>query len=1768
MKKKIHIFSMLVLIIVLLSIMVQVNKIEAVQISSSYMDKLILPTESNYNYKDWQQTTIDYINYVLDENNIYDENGTSKKIARYSSASNVDAYFNESGNKVWSIPSYIGMGDDTRFGEGINVIGAVMSASLVGLDMTNYEVNGVKRNYVKGVVEYYQANNGENVVLNNGSGSRMGNTFWYEILPGVLFSIIAAQYPSETYLADIISEQARQWLKVVKGLGGASADFNHTAFNLQTMEAYDNGKWSEPDAAAGIAYILYTAYAMNKLENNNTYATNDEIEEFKTGAVWCMNFLERINYSPFYEVLTFLAPYLAARMNAELGTNYNVSKMLNWTLDGSSAVRSGWGMITDNWGSYYTSGLMGSLTDGEGYAFAMNTFDAMMGFAPMVKYDTRFASDISKWILCVSQSAQSYYPKNYKVEGQTNNYNGNLVYNGVNQSGKWIAQDSAEASFIAYEGLRKYQKSVVYENGNRTTKVNKNISPYASGDAFTYNWGGETDYGLYGSSHVGLFGATIKETNVKMILQTDLNALDTFNSSGDINFWMYYNPYNTKKVVNITLDNGTNKLYNTLTHKYLNLTKVSGNTVSFTIEAGETLVLAELKKDDEVKKEGMQYTVNGTFIAQDKGSITLTAKSENDTQLKNNDTVSGNIYANIEIDVPENTNVESITLTYAGTTLYEGLLPPTDKYQIDTTKLRNGSGTLIATLTLEGGYIEKSTLNLKILNVVKTPAIEYESLDEMVDIWNNETTKWQELYPKSDHTSKVSKINDEIKITVAANANYGFATSELFYMDFTRSPIIELEITNVSSLYAIKIYVEGMDEVTGEYVLRDTDQLGKLSIDILSEIQKENRSFNPDGVKLAAVKIIPTGGPNSTVTFKDLTIYHMYTTPNLVEPSTYTYGCEFNGSWMSLWSTNDENGGLNNPIFEYTKEGNVKLYAKDQKSAIASPYIETDLGQNPVIDVYPVQTEGYFIGIKFEGNTTLYILKDNISHTTKTQVEIMPILRKNYPDLDVSGIKNIQIILGTTANSTSEFTKVSTYYQLTSWGETIKNDKWLDFEKQTGVAGLGTLELDGSNRAVIKNNAEQAKETIIAGVSGKFIVNMDYNPILDITVRQATGSYRISITLFQNNKNYVITNWSNKYGRNPIKINLNDTLNYQIQGEVSIYLNIEVKGGQNTITVDNLTTYYETINPTFGNKYETEITSWNKDSMNSSYINLINGDVYIEENAENSKGIFTPIMDVKKNYNPFIKINLTELKESTTFYIKVTINNQTYDLFQTSQTGEYLIDIYNILKLDNNKDYQMIFEFGGEGEKFKLAIDYIEFRYRLSETKNIKLTEDNKLIWDNVPSATSYDIIVETNTQTEIFTTSIDTTELDLNAYNLETGIYRVYIISKADGYFNSNNATMAFKQGDIKSVQLDKVTNYKIDGLTIKFDEVENVTEYQYTIIDKDKNEQILNGTSTINQIDLAQTKLVAFNYTLKVKAIGDGVVYLDSEETTYSFYTNIQARYTAKSFVTMTSVNNAATATYDEKGFAKLEIPNNGNWGNITSLGFSLNFDKSPVLIIKFASGSVGGYYLQIQIDGTTYYLTDNTFNTEDVYLDINNVLNTRKDGPTEKITETHTVKILFGATAGDSGEVTTPIINYQSSQVIELTEGTGTPIYGELDAPIIKVENKIISWNKIDNALKYAIVVKNEYGPLINTTTTNTSYDVSILEVAGTYTVEITAIGDNYYNSETTVQTFTITENVPLEKTNNCNKQLTITLSVILGVLALSSVTFFILKRKGVK
>jgi hypothetical protein len=84
-------------------------------------------------------------------------------------------------------------------------------------------------------------------------------------------------------------------------------------------------------------------------------------------------------------------------MNAELSTNYNVEKMLNWSFN--KGPLRGWGTIVGTWGGLSVSGLVGEANDaGNDYAFQMNGMQQAAALVPLVRYDKRFArSPIALW---------------------------------------------------------------------------------------------------------------------------------------------------------------------------------------------------------------------------------------------------------------------------------------------------------------------------------------------------------------------------------------------------------------------------------------------------------------------------------------------------------------------------------------------------------------------------------------------------------------------------------------------------------------------------------------------------------------------------------------------------------------------------------------------------------------------------------------------------------------------------------------------------------------------------------------------------------------------------------------------------------------------------------------------------------------------------------------------------------------------------------------------------------------------------------------------------------------------------------------------------------------------------------------------------------------------------------------------------------------------------------------------------------------------------
>lgn len=605
-----------------------------------------------YQMRDWNQVARDYDALVFD----FDREGQFLPVIRWHAAPE-DAM-----EKVFALDTYVGWANEGY--ETITCLGAVSGATAAGIDKSDQ----ADRNWVELCTRYFTERQDLNLYLNN-PGDRTGNSFWYELFPSVLFYRLYARYPDTEAMERQFYLTADRWYDACVVMGGKTApwtapNFDHTAFDFVGMEPVDNGLWKEGDSAAAVAWLQYMAY------------TQDNQEKYLTAARWAMQFLEDAQENPYYEVLLPLGAYLAARMNAERGADYDVEKLFNWCFDASN--RRKWGISAGAWGQVDCSGLTGSIVSEKGdYAFAMNTFEKASSLVPLARYDERFARAIGKWMLNAANSARLFYSNGLPEDHQSD--------------ADWARQNDP-ASCIAYEGLRRtfteidrvtadfqtlhgrarsgtfkdamytnkhyqileeatsrgdYRLTHIWEaeltetNSHRLNVVGKcqgdesfqisyasspegpytraivfnsqddvsrsvelqtqgallylkvedmghgavadgpgafyvddiwivsatDQSPFATGDAKAGSWA-QTNFGLYGSSFVGIFGGIIETTNVPGILKLDCLATDYFRAPAWPTF-LYYNPHAEVKAVEIDLGDDAKNVYDAAANRFL-----------------------------------------------------------------------------------------------------------------------------------------------------------------------------------------------------------------------------------------------------------------------------------------------------------------------------------------------------------------------------------------------------------------------------------------------------------------------------------------------------------------------------------------------------------------------------------------------------------------------------------------------------------------------------------------------------------------------------------------------------------------------------------------------------------------------------------------------------------------------------------------------------------------------------------------------------------------------------------------------------------------------------------------------------------------------------------------------------------------------------------------------------------------------------------------------------------------------------------------------
>lgn len=454
-----------------------------------------------------------------------------------------------------------------EFHESLNSLAAILGAGLVGIDKTNQD----GYNYVKMVQNYFNTDNGWNIVMNNTNpvvaplGGGYGRDWWYDVLPNALYYAICDVFPDVDGAEKIQRSIAEQFVKADSVLNG---NYDYSYFDYAQMKGVVNNIPLQQDAAGGHAYVLLCAY--------HKFGDPRYLQHSKSA----IEALLAQKESRFYEALLPLGVYTAAYLNAVEGADYDVAKLLDWVFDGckSPAGRTGWGIIVGKWGDYDVSGLQGSITDGGGYAFLMNSIKPAWPFIPMVKYQPQYAKAIGKWMLNNASACRLFYP------GE------------IDENHQW-APELKDITYdnVSYEGLRKT------DDYGKPSLIG--VSPVAIGDGPKWIKGNPTEsmFSVYSSSPVGILGAIVSQTDVEGILRLDCNVTD-FYTEKPYPVYLYYNPHKETKAITYQATQPCD-LFDIVAKEYVAKDVKSNGSVE--IPAGEARVIVELPAGTELElKDG------------------------------------------------------------------------------------------------------------------------------------------------------------------------------------------------------------------------------------------------------------------------------------------------------------------------------------------------------------------------------------------------------------------------------------------------------------------------------------------------------------------------------------------------------------------------------------------------------------------------------------------------------------------------------------------------------------------------------------------------------------------------------------------------------------------------------------------------------------------------------------------------------------------------------------------------------------------------------------------------------------------------------------------------------------------------------------------------------------------------------------------------------------------------------------------------------------
>lgn len=79
----------------------------------------------------------------------------------------------------------------------------------------------------------------------------------------------------------------------------------------------------------------------------------------------------------------------------------------------------------------------------------------------------------------------------------------------------------------------------------------------------------ESQFSIYGSAHVGIFGSIVQKTDIRGILRLNLLATDFYHDKAYLTY-LYYNPYEEERIVSVNTESGQPvDLYNTVSGRFI-----------------------------------------------------------------------------------------------------------------------------------------------------------------------------------------------------------------------------------------------------------------------------------------------------------------------------------------------------------------------------------------------------------------------------------------------------------------------------------------------------------------------------------------------------------------------------------------------------------------------------------------------------------------------------------------------------------------------------------------------------------------------------------------------------------------------------------------------------------------------------------------------------------------------------------------------------------------------------------------------------------------------------------------------------------------------------------------------------------------------------------------------------------------------------------------------------------------------------------------------